>query len=132
MDHLFVDPTTLSGGPFLAYDHDGKLVSTIYMLPITDLNPHPSMSNRRTMAGADIATVPPAALRNLAKHRSPTTVWGPSSPTGVRRASDPLIARSGIAKGSHHKNCTQLPIKFVCMIPSMAGSCSVKTTHPNA
>ena len=39
MGQLFVDPTALPTGPFLAYDHDGKLVSTIYMLPIKDLNP---------------------------------------------------------------------------------------------
>lgn len=39
MGQLFVDPTTLPAGPFLAYDHDGELVSTIYMLPIKDLNP---------------------------------------------------------------------------------------------
>ena len=40
MGQLFVDPATLPAGPFLAYDHDGKLVSTIYMLPIKDLNPN--------------------------------------------------------------------------------------------
>lgn len=40
MGQLFVDPTTLPAGPFLAYDHGGKLVSTIYMLPIKDLNPN--------------------------------------------------------------------------------------------
>jgi hypothetical protein len=39
MGQLFVDPATLPAGPFLAYDHHGKLVSTIYMLPIKDLNP---------------------------------------------------------------------------------------------
>lgn len=39
MGQLFVDPATLPAGPFLAYDHDGKLISTIYMLPIKDLNP---------------------------------------------------------------------------------------------
>ncbi|BBD36527.1 hypothetical protein N7E70_025780 [Aminobacter sp. NyZ550] len=39
MGQLFVDPASLPAGPFLAYDHDGKLVSTIYMLPIKDLNP---------------------------------------------------------------------------------------------
>lgn len=32
MGQLFVDPATLPAGPFLAYDHDSKLVSTIYML----------------------------------------------------------------------------------------------------
>lgn len=36
---LYVDPATLPAGPFLAYDHDGKLVSTIYMIPVADLNP---------------------------------------------------------------------------------------------
>ncbi|PWJ80507.1 hypothetical protein C7441_11247 [Pseudaminobacter salicylatoxidans] len=36
---LFVDPKTLPAGPFLAYDHDGALVSTIYMIPLKDLNP---------------------------------------------------------------------------------------------
>jgi hypothetical protein len=36
---LFVDPATLPAGPFLAYDHDGTLVSTIYMLPTADLGP---------------------------------------------------------------------------------------------
>lgn len=40
MGQLFVDPATLPAGPFLAYDHGGKLVSTIYMLPIKDLNPN--------------------------------------------------------------------------------------------
>ncbi len=39
MGQLFVDPASLPAGPFLAYDHDGALVSTIYMLPIKDLNP---------------------------------------------------------------------------------------------
>src|SRR5262245_23774927 len=28
---LYVDPATIPAGPFLAYDHDGKIVSTIYM-----------------------------------------------------------------------------------------------------
>jgi hypothetical protein len=34
---LFVDPTTLPAGPFLAYDHDGKLSATVYMTPIEEL-----------------------------------------------------------------------------------------------
>ena len=33
---LYVDPKTLPDGPFLAYDHQGKLVSTIYMIPLKD------------------------------------------------------------------------------------------------
>jgi hypothetical protein len=37
LGQLFVDPKTLPAGPFLAYDHQGKLVSTVYMLPVEDL-----------------------------------------------------------------------------------------------
>ena len=36
---LYVQPATLPAGPFLAYDRDGKLVSTIYMIPVDDLTP---------------------------------------------------------------------------------------------
>lgn len=35
---LFVDPATLPAGPFAAYDKTGKLVSTIYMIPLADMN----------------------------------------------------------------------------------------------
>jgi len=34
---LYVDPATLPAGPFLAYDHDGKLSATVYMTPLDDL-----------------------------------------------------------------------------------------------
>lgn len=34
---LFVQPATLPAGPFLAYDRDGVLVSTIYMIPTKDI-----------------------------------------------------------------------------------------------
>ena len=34
---LYVIPKTLPAGPFLAYDHNGKLVSTIYMIPTKDI-----------------------------------------------------------------------------------------------
>src|SRR4029434_11126935 len=34
---LYVDPATLPKGPFLAYDRQGNLVSSVYMLPIRDL-----------------------------------------------------------------------------------------------
>jgi hypothetical protein len=37
---LYVDPATLPAGPFLAYDHRGDLVSSIYMIPLKDLNAH--------------------------------------------------------------------------------------------
>ena len=35
---LYVDPATMPAGPFLAYDHQGKLVSSIYMIPLKDMN----------------------------------------------------------------------------------------------
>ncbi|MBI3637853.1 MAG: hypothetical protein HY216_16795 [Candidatus Rokubacteria bacterium] len=35
---LYVDPKTLPAGPFLAYDKDGRLVSTVYMIPLKDIN----------------------------------------------------------------------------------------------
>lgn len=35
---LYVDPATLPAGPFLAYDRGGKLVSTVYMIPVKDIN----------------------------------------------------------------------------------------------
>ncbi len=35
---LYVDPKTLPEGPFLAYDHHERLVSTIYMIPLKELD----------------------------------------------------------------------------------------------
>ena len=35
---LYVDPATLPAGPFLAYDRQGQLVSSIYMIPLKDMN----------------------------------------------------------------------------------------------
>lgn len=52
---LFVDPATLPAGPFLAYDHDGKLVSTIYMIPTADLaNPDKVFDNLGAPSGAAV------------------------------------------------------------------------------
>jgi hypothetical protein len=45
LGQLYVDPATLPAGPFLAYDHDGKLVSTVYMIPVEDLNPDKTFEN---------------------------------------------------------------------------------------
>ena len=41
---LYVNPATLPAGPFLAYDHAGHLVSTIYMIPIAQLDKHQDWS----------------------------------------------------------------------------------------
>jgi hypothetical protein len=37
---LYVDPKTLPAGPFLAYDRQGNLVSSVYMIPMKDLTAH--------------------------------------------------------------------------------------------
>lgn len=37
---LYVDPTTLPIGPFLGYDHKGRLANIVYMVPIKDLDGH--------------------------------------------------------------------------------------------
>jgi hypothetical protein len=42
---LYVQPATLPAGPFLAYDRDGRLVSTIYMVPMEDLQAQKKFSD---------------------------------------------------------------------------------------
>lgn len=51
LGELFVDPATLPAGPFLAYDHDGRLVSTIYMIPISSMNADTSFDNLASPGG---------------------------------------------------------------------------------
>lgn len=46
---LYVNPATLPAGPFAAYDKTGKLVSTIYMIPLEDMNA------RKKFGGLDVA-----------------------------------------------------------------------------
>lgn len=48
---LYVDPKTLPAGPFLAYDHQGKLVSTVYMIPIKDLNAQKKFDDLKASGG---------------------------------------------------------------------------------
>jgi hypothetical protein len=52
LGQLFVDPATLPAGPFLAYDHDGTLVSTVYMIPVEDLNPDETFDDLAAPGGA--------------------------------------------------------------------------------
>ncbi|BCR06823.1 hypothetical protein DESUT3_38920 [Desulfuromonas versatilis] len=40
MGTLYVQPATLPVGPFLAYDREGTLVSTIYMVPLEEMQQH--------------------------------------------------------------------------------------------
>ena len=42
---LYVDPATLTAGPFLAYDHQSNLVSSIYMIPLKDMNAQKAFSD---------------------------------------------------------------------------------------
>ncbi len=42
---LYVDAATLPAGPFLAYDHQGNLVSSIYMIPLKDMNAQKAFSD---------------------------------------------------------------------------------------
>lgn len=51
MGTLYVDPNTLPAGPFLAYDHDGRLVSTIYMIPLEDLQAQKKFDDLKTVGG---------------------------------------------------------------------------------
>jgi hypothetical protein len=37
---LYVDPKTLPAGPFLAYDKEGTLVSSVYMIPLKEITGH--------------------------------------------------------------------------------------------
>ena len=64
MGTLYVDPKTLPAGPFLAYDHGGRLVSTIYMVPLKDINDHKKFED----LGAAGATVDHVDLYYNAGH----------------------------------------------------------------
>jgi hypothetical protein len=46
---LYVDPATLPVGPFLAYDHQGNLVSAIYMIPLKDMNAQKAFSGLKVV-----------------------------------------------------------------------------------
>jgi hypothetical protein len=52
LGQLYVDPSTLPAGPFLAYDRKGKLVSTIYMIPISDIEQHKKLDDLKAPGGA--------------------------------------------------------------------------------
>ncbi|WP_448207573.1 DUF5602 domain-containing protein [Azospirillum sp. sgz302134] len=49
---LYVDPKTLPAGPFLAYDHDGRLVSTVYMIPLDDIQAQKKFDGLKAAGGA--------------------------------------------------------------------------------
>lgn len=51
LGQLFVDADTLPVGPFLGYDHDGKLVSTTYMIPLSLMKPDMNIEDLKAPAG---------------------------------------------------------------------------------
>ena len=50
---LYVQPETVPAGPFLAYNRDGELVSTIYMIPIDDIQGQQEFDSL-AVSGADV------------------------------------------------------------------------------
>lgn len=51
LGQLFVAPDTLPAGPFLGYDHDGKLVSTTYMIPLSMMKSDMNLKDLKVPAG---------------------------------------------------------------------------------
>lgn len=49
---LYVNADTLPAGPFLGYDHDGKLVNTTYMIPLSLMKPDMNLNDLKASAGA--------------------------------------------------------------------------------
>ena len=54
---LYVDPATLPAGPFLAYDRGGELVSTIYMVPLAELNDQKKFADLAAPADGGVESV---------------------------------------------------------------------------
>src|SRR5437660_10503994 len=48
---LYADPATLPAGPFLAYDRHGNLVSSIYMIPLKDMDAQKTFAGLKTGQG---------------------------------------------------------------------------------
>jgi len=48
---LYVNPKTIPDGPWLAYDHQGRLVSTIYMIPIKTFDEHMKIADLKAPGG---------------------------------------------------------------------------------
>jgi hypothetical protein len=51
LGQLFVDPATLPAGPFLGYDHQGKLVTTTYMIPLSMMKPKMNFDDLKVPVG---------------------------------------------------------------------------------
>ena len=51
---LYAAPATLPAGPFLAYDRHGNLVSSIYMIPLKDMNAQKGFASLKTGQGEQV------------------------------------------------------------------------------
>ncbi|HEU4647458.1 MAG TPA: hypothetical protein VFS33_00250 [Gemmatimonadales bacterium] len=51
---LYADPATLPAGPFLAYDRQGNLVSSIYMIPLKDMQAQKAFTDLKTGKGEQV------------------------------------------------------------------------------
>jgi hypothetical protein len=49
---LYVRPQTLPAGPFLGYDRGGRLVNTVYMIPVADITAHKIFEHLAVGGGA--------------------------------------------------------------------------------
>ena len=69
LGQLFIDPATLPAGPFLGYDHDGKLSATIYMVAIKALQDGTAFNDlamgSHDVASVDIYCLNPESVRSL-------------------------------------------------------------------
>jgi len=83
---LYVKPATLPAGPFLAYDRDGKLVSSVYMIPLKDIEAHKAF-NGLVAAQEKVDHVDMYFNAGHPGCPSPTTTWwsGTSRPRRRRR-----------------------------------------------
>ncbi len=51
---LYADPATLPAGPFLAYDRQGNLVSSIYMIPLEAMNAQKAFTGLKSGQGKQV------------------------------------------------------------------------------
>jgi hypothetical protein len=51
---LYADPATLPAGPFLAYDRQGDLVSSIYMIPLKAMNDQKAFNDLKSGKGEQV------------------------------------------------------------------------------
>jgi hypothetical protein len=88
---LYVNPSTLPEGPFLAYDHAGKLVSTIYMILLKDLDPRKGFTDLAA-PGGKVDHVP-AAMRKSGPITTPVSLTS-------RNGESASLAEDGVSLAS--------------------------------